>query len=395
MTTSGCPAAFEPFQLGPVALRNRLVRTAAFEGLSAGGQVTPALIEHHERMARGGIGMTTVAYCSVSADGRTYGHQLYAREAIRAGLAELCDRVHAAGAQVSLQLGHAGGFASQAVIGARPIAPSPALNLYGLTYSREMTQDDLARVVDDFGRAAQLAREVGFDAVEIHAGHGYLLSQFLSPYANHRRDAYGGDLAGRLRFPLAVLARVNEHVGRALAVIVKLNLTDGFPGGLQQDEAVAIAQHLASVPVTALFLSGGFVSKTPFYMLRGKLPVREMVANEKSPVRKVGLTLFGRLLVAEYPFQELFFLEDALRIRAAVDLPLVLVGGINSGRTIAQALGAGFELVALGRPLLFDPDFPRRLARGEVERTGCTYCNACIAEMDRGGVRCTDPSART
>ena len=386
--------AFEPGQLGSLTLRNRLIRTAAFEGMSPGGNVTPALIEHHRRMAAGGVGMTTVAYCSVSSDGRTFEHQLWMRESLRRGLAELTRAVHDHGAAVSLQLGHAGSFASRAVTGSRPIAPARTFNTYSLTWSRAMTGADLDRVREDFAKAARWAREAGFDAIEIHAGHGYLLSQFLSPFTNPRRDGFGGDDPSRMRYPIEVLRGVREAVGDEYPIVVKTNLRDGFRGGLDLDTGVEVAARFAREGATALFLSGGFVSKTPFYMLRGPLPVRQMVAAQRGVLRRAGLRVFGRFFVEEYPMRKLFFLEDARRVRAATTVPLILVGGIGSNDDIVQALEAGFEFVALGRPLIFDPDFPSRLRRGEIRRTGCTYCNECIAEMDRGGVRCTDPGAR-
>jgi 2,4-dienoyl-CoA reductase-like NADH-dependent reductase (Old Yellow Enzyme family) len=176
-------------------------------------------------------------------------------------------------------------------------------------------------------------------------------------------------------------------------VIVKLNLEDGFKKGLQIDEAVEAARTFEAAGADALFLSGGFVSKTPFYMLRGELPVREMVQNQASWLNRMGLMLFGRILVQEYPFEELFFLERARRVRAAVALPLVYVGGVVSRANLEQVLGEGFDLVALGRALIRDPELPRRLERGEIERSDCDHCNKCVAEMERSGVRCVCPPA--
>jgi 2,4-dienoyl-CoA reductase-like NADH-dependent reductase (Old Yellow Enzyme family) len=362
--------------------------------MSPGGNVTPELIAHHQRLAKGGVGLTTVAYCSVSSDGRTFAHQLWMREAVRSGLAALTRAVHDAGSAVSLQLGHAGYFANRAVTGCRPIAPGRAFNTYSLTWSRAMTPADLDRVRNDFATAARWAQQAGFDAIELHAGHGYLLSQFLSPFTNHRRDAFGGDPESRLRYPLDVLRSVREAVGSNYPVIVKTNLRDGFPGGLDLDTGVDIATRFASAGAAALFLSGGFVSRTPFYMLRGPLPVQQMAAAQPGALKRMGVRLFGRFFVEEYPMRELFFLDDARRVRAATDIPLILVGGIRSRANIEQALAAGFDFVALGRPLIFDPDLPLRLQHGEIEETACTYCNECVAEMDRGGVRCTDPRAR-
>jgi len=379
---------FTPGRLGGLALRNRVIKTATFEGMCPAGEVSEPLIEHHRSMAAGGVAMTTVAYCSVSADGRTYGHQMYMRPEIQPGLRRLTDAVHAEGAMAALQLGHCGNFASKKVIGKKPLAPSRVFNLYGLTYPRPMTPDDMARVADDFARATALARDAGFDAVELHYGHGYLLSQFLSPFTNRRRDDYGGSLDNRLRFPLQVLRRVREEVGADYPVLVKMNLQDGFRRGLQLSESVVVAQRLEETGATALVLSGGFVSKTPLYMMRGNVPTRDMVRVQQGWFRKVGLTLFGRIFVQRFPFEELFFLPESQAVRKAVDLPLVLIGGILSRPGLQRAMDEGFDFVAVGRALIHDADFLHKLQRGELDRSGCDQCNRCIAEMDAGGVRC-------
>jgi 2,4-dienoyl-CoA reductase-like NADH-dependent reductase (Old Yellow Enzyme family) len=379
---------FAPCKLGDLELRNRVIRTGAFEGMCPGGVPSDALIEHHRQMGAGGVGLTTVAYCSVSPDGRTYHHQMVLTEDIVPALKRLTDAVHREGAAASIQLGHCGDFANKQVIGGRPLGPSARFVLYGRCRSRAITPTEMQRVRDDFGRAAVLAREAGFDAVELHAGHGYLLSQFLSPFTNRRTDEHGGSLDNRLRFPSAVIRHVRERLGPGFPVLVKTNLRDGFAGGLEIDEAVRIAQRFEQDGAGGLVLSGGFVSKAPLYMLRGEVPVKEMAAVQESWLSRLGLRLFGRLFVQRYPYEELFFLDGARRVRAAVDLPLVLVGGVRSLAGMQTAMDEGFDLVALGRALIREPDLVRRFERGEAVESTCEPCNKCIAEMDRGGVRC-------
>lgn len=379
---------FAPHVLGPLALRSRLVKAATFEGMCPGGAPSEALIAHHRAIAAGGAAMTTVAYCSVSPDGRSYATQLLARPESVPGLRRLTDAVHQERAAASLQLGHCGSFADGRVIGGRPLAPSRVFNTYGLSWARPMTEGDLERVVEDFARATALAAEAGFDAVELHFGHGYLVSQFLSPFTNRRRDRWGGDLDGRARLAVEIVRAVRRRVGARVAVLAKVNLRDGFPGGLELDEAVEVARRLEAEGVDALVLSGGFVSRTPLYMLRGEVPLAQMVAVQDRLAAKVGLYLFGRLLVQRYPYEEAFFFDEAVRVRQAVRMPLMLLGGIKSLATIRRGLDAGFDLVGMGRALLHDPALPRKLARGEVTGSGCEPCNQCIAEMDRGGVRC-------
>ncbi len=380
--------AFTPFALGPVRLRNRIVKPATFEGMCPGGMPSPALVEHHRRVAAGGAAMTTVAYASISPEGRSYPTQLVLRREALPGLRALAEAVHREGAAASLQIGHCGDFADRRLAGGRPLGASRRFNAYGLSLARPAGEADLARVIGDFAEGTRLAAEAGFDAVELHFGHGYLVSQFLSPFTNRRRDRWGGALPNRSRLAVEVL-RAARAAGPRLALLAKVNLRDGFPGGLEIDESIQVARRLEAEGVDALVLSAGFVSRTPLYMLRGDVPLRPMMAAQDRWWAKAGLWLFGRLLVQEYPFQEGFLLDEARRMRAAVRLPLMLLGGLKSLATVERALADGFELVGMGRALLHDPDLPRKMERGELAASGCVPCNECIAEMDRGGVRCT------
>lgn len=387
------PSIFEPAQLGSLRLRNRIIKTATYEGMTPGGIPSPALIDHHTTLAQGGVGMTTVAYCAVSPNGRTFCEQLYMREAIVPQLAALTRSVHDSGARVSLQLGHCGAFSKNKELpGRRPYAPSFAINEYGLMsgmpFTRAMSEGDMETVIDEFGGAASLAVRAGFDALELHLGHGYLLSQFISPATNRRRDRWGGSLDNRMRLPLAVVAEVRRRVGNDVPILAKTNLRDGFRGGLQLEESVGVAQWLEAAGVDALVLSGGFTSKSPFYLFRGKRPLKEMIEVEKNPLQRLVLRYFGARVIKEYPFHELFFLDDARAVRQAVRMPLVLLGGALSRSSLETAMREGFGFVAMGRALIADPDLINRMQRGEVERSRCTSCNKCVAEMDRGGVRC-------
>jgi 2,4-dienoyl-CoA reductase-like NADH-dependent reductase (Old Yellow Enzyme family) len=379
---------FTPTTIGPVRLRNRTIRSAAFEGMSPGGEPGPALVDYHGSVAAGGVGMTTVAYAAVTRDGLTFDHQLHMRPEIVAGLRRLTDAIHREGAAASIQLGHAGYMGDARVGGRRPLAPSRVFNLYGLTMPEAMSGPQIDELVQAFGRAVALCREAGFDAVEVQAGHGYLVSQFLSPYTNRRTDAYGGGLEGRARFLRLVMREVRRVAGQDLGVVVKTNLSDGFAGGMTHAEGIAVARILEEEGADALVLSGGFVSKCPFYMMRGDVPVGEILKRQPSVVNKVGLALFGRVLVQTYPFREAFFLEEALAVRAAVRLPLVLVGGLRSLATMEEVLGRGFDAVAMARPLIIDPGFVRRLERGEIDRSHCVPCNECVATMYTGAAVC-------
>jgi 2,4-dienoyl-CoA reductase-like NADH-dependent reductase (Old Yellow Enzyme family) len=387
------PDAFAPARLGALSLRNRIVKTATYEGMCPGGVPSSRLVELHRAMAAGGVGLTTVAYCAVSADGRTFAEQMFMRRELIEPLRRLTDAVHREGGAASLQLGHCGWFTKNRELSTRlPRGPSLAFNAYGLSAGKPiavgMSAGGIAAVSEEFADAARQAREAGFDAVELHLGHGYLLSQFLSPAVNRRRDGYGGDLEGRARLPLEVVRRVREAVGADFPILCKINLSDGFRGGLEVPDAVGLAQRLERDGVDALVLSGGFTSKTPFYLFRGRRPLAEMIEVEKSRFQKLALAWFGRRVIREYPFEEMFFLPQAREVRRAVRMPLVLLGGIVSRENVDRAMAEGFDFVAMGRALIADPDLVLRMRSDPRARSRCTHCNTCVAEMDRGGVRC-------
>jgi 2,4-dienoyl-CoA reductase-like NADH-dependent reductase (Old Yellow Enzyme family) len=386
---------FSPFKLAGLSLRNRIIKTATFEGMSPGGCVSEALVEHHRALAKGGVAMTTVAYCAVAPDGRTFRDQLHMRPELVPDLRALTAVVHAGGAAASLQLGHCGAFCNNHDLERRrPVGPSRALNLVGALSGRviadAMTEAEIEDVTGAFVGAARLAREAGFDAVELHLGHGYLLSQFLSPGTNKRRDRFGGSLENRARLPLSVVERVRAALPPEMPVLAKVNLRDGFRGGLELDESVQVARWLEARGADALVLSGGFVSRNPFYLFRGERPLRQMIAVEKSWAQKLALALFGPALIHAYPFEPLYFLPLAREMRRGLRMPLVLLGGIKSKDDLDVAMREGFELAAMGRALIHDPGLIAKYAAGLARESGCVPCNQCVAEMDReGGVCCS------
>lgn len=392
MTETTSP--FRPFRLGDLTLKNRVIKAATFEGMSPGSTVTPGLVEHHRALAKGGVAMTTVAYAAVSADGRTFEDQLYVRPDLVPSLRTLTDAVHREGAAASLQLGHCGGFCNNhGLVRKRPLGPSRGFNALGALSGRPlvdaMTASDIEDVITQFVSSALLAREAGFDAVELHLGHGYLLSQFLSPGTNARTDAWGGERANRERLPLAVVERVRAALPPGFPVLAKINLRDGFDGGMEVNDAASLARGLEAAGANALVLSGGFVSRDAFYLFRGDRPLRAMIAVEKSYAQKVALALFGPFVIHAHPFEPLYFLPLAREIRRAVRMPLVLLGGITALGHLETAMAEGFELAAMARALVNDPGLIAKYEAGTATESRCVPCNLCVAEMDReGGVRC-------
>lgn len=378
---------FTPARLGHLTLKNRSIRSAAFEGMSPNHLVSDDLIAYHRSVAAGEIGMTTVAYASVSRSGLSFPHQLWLRKEAIPGLRLLTKAVHTENAAVAIQLGHCGLMAKKSLSG-KCFSPSGGFNLFGPTWPKKISKEDIRQVVTDFGFAVNLAREAGFDAIEVHAGHGYLISQFLSPYTNKRKDTYGGTFENRSRFMLEVIREVMKSAGNDMTVVVKMNLRDGFRGGMELDESIQVAKLLESEGVHGLVLSGGFVCRAPMYVMRGRMPVQVMSHFIHEQWMKPGLRLFGNLLMKAEPFSEGYFLEDALVIRKNVSIPCIYVGGMTSLAGIENVLSQGFEFFQMARALIHDPGFIRKLKTGELISSGCHHTNYCIAVMYSGKMAC-------
>ena len=373
---------FTPYKIGPLTLRNRTIRSAAFESMCPGNVPSKELFNYHHSVAAGGIGMTTVAYAAVCRSGLSFDRQLWMRPEIVPGLRELTDAVHREGAAASIQLGHCGNMSHKKICGETPVGATGGFNLYSPTLVRGLRKDELLPMAKCYAQAVNLAREAGFDAVEIHAGHGYLISQFLSPYTNRRRDEFGGSLTNRMRFMDMVMEEVMKAAGNDMAVLVKMNMRDGFKGGMEIDECLEVAKRLQADGAQALVLSGGFVSKAPMYVMRGTMPIHTMTHYMDCWWLKWGVRMVGKWMIPTVPFKEAYFLEDALRFREAVkDIPLVYVGGLVSRRKIDEVLDAGFEFVQMGRALLHEPGFVNRMKAEENACCGCKHSNYCIARM--------------
>jgi len=370
---------FAQAPLGPVTLRNRVIKAATFEGRTPRRTVTPELVEFHRRYAAGGVGMTTVAYCAVSRAGSTDGHQIVLDDpAVGDGLRTLTDAVHAEGAAIAAQLGHAGPVANPIGTKSPAVAPSRVFSPLGMRRTRALASADLDDIVDLYARGARVLRDTGFDAIEIHLGHGYLLSSFLSPRLNKRTDEFGGSLDNRARFPRRVVAAVRDAAGRDIAITAKLNMTDGVPGGLWIDESIAFAQMLeADGALDALSLTGGSSFENPMYLFRGDAPVAEMAAMFPQPLR-LGVRLFGNRFFRTYPFEEAYFSSYARQFRAALSMPLILVGGVNRLSTIEAALADGFAFVQMGRALLREPELLLEMQKDSQRESLCIHCNKCM-----------------
>ncbi|NKY86889.1 NADH:flavin oxidoreductase [Nocardia veterana] len=378
---------FEPVDLGPITLRNRVIKAATFEGRTPDALVTDELIEFHREIAAGGVGMSTIAYCAVAPGGRTDRHQIWMRPEAVPGLRRLTDAIHAEGAKVSAQIGHAGPVANAASNRAPALAPTRLWSPLSMKMMRSPSVAEIQDLVAAHVRAVLLAEEAGFDAVELHFGHNYLVSSFLSPLLNRRKDGYGGPLANRARLAREIALAVREAVGGRLAILAKLNMEDGVRGGFSLAESLRVASWLeADGGLDALELTAGSSLLNPMLLFHGDAPRKAFAETLPAPTR-LGFTVVGRAFLREYPYHGTYLLERARQFRRELSMPLVLLGGVTDLEDMRRARREGFEFVAMGRALLREPDLLQHIRSESDTRSACIHCNACMPSIYTG-TRC-------
>ena len=356
---------FCAIQIGSLELENRLVRSATAERLATEpiGRATPALAALLGGLARGGVGLIISGHAYVTPKGKAHPEMLSAHcDEMLPGLKTLADAVHEDGGRIALQINHGGRQCDEACT-PETLAPSPVSVSSG-RLPREMTPVEIVEVVDAFGQAARRAQLAGFDAVQLHGAHGYLIGQFLSPHTNRRRDAWGGDFERRLAFLAAVCEAVRGEVGSDYPVFIKLGMMDNLqsvPDGLNPDEGARVVSRLADLGLDAVEVSGGYGGGSDFV---GRLGV-----GTKAP--------------------EAYFRDLARRARAATDLPVILVGGLRSRAVMDEVLSSGdADMISLCRPLIREPDLPNRLRSGEATVAACISGGRCWAKGMGQGISC-------
>jgi 2,4-dienoyl-CoA reductase-like NADH-dependent reductase (Old Yellow Enzyme family) len=358
---------FEATNLSGIELGNRLVRSATWEGLADdAGRVTPALTRIYQELAEGRVGLIISSYLYVQAVGKGAPGQLGAdSDASIPGLAELAHAVHRRGGKLVGQIVHCGGQADPRQNGGlQPVAPSALTSPGYRQIPRELTAAEIGDLIRDFAAAGRRLSEAGFDGVQLHGAHGFLLSQFLSPLRNRRTDAYGGNLDNRSRFCLEVYGAVRSAVGSGFPVMIKLNASDFLKGSTTEEDACHLASFLAGEGIDAIEVSGG----TPG---SGKLGAARPDI--------------------EGPEDEAYFLPQAEAIRrAAPEVPLMLVGGLRSLEVMERVLDSGAaDYFSMSRPLIREPDLPARWQRGDRRRADCISCLGCFGPARKGeGIRC-------
>ena len=345
MSPASPPDVFAPATLGPVTLRNRTVKAATFEGRTPAGVVTDGLIDYHLAVADGGVGLTTVAYLAIAPEGRTHREQILVGPATRPGLVRLTEAIHETGAKVAGQVGHAGPVANGRSNGVHALSASRMPSPLSMQMVRSATERDLTRITQAYVDGARVLVSAGFDVLELHMAHSYLISSFLAPGLNRRKDEYGGALANRAKLGRQVARAVRDEVGDAVAVTAKISVSDGFKGGVRTEDSIEFAQMLeADGCLDALQLSGGSSLMNPMYLFRGDVPLKEFAATMPPLVRFGMKTPMGKGFLKHYDFEEGYFFEKQAQFRAALAMPLMQLGGINQLRHHGEGDGQRLRL---------------------------------------------------
>jgi 2,4-dienoyl-CoA reductase-like NADH-dependent reductase (Old Yellow Enzyme family) len=384
---------FESLSLGNVPIRNRFVHSATYEGLAAeGGEVTDALVNRYRRLARGEVGLVIPGGLHVHPLGRTSRRQAgIDRDDLIPGLKQIVDAVHQEGARIVFQLLHAGAQAKQEVTGHPPLSPSAGVR-DPVTWRkpRAMTEAQIEEAIRAFGQAARRAVETGADGVQLHAAHGYLINQFLSPFYNERRDGWGGSDENRFRFLREVMGEVRSALPEGMPLLVKLNAHDHTPReGITPPLAARYAGWLAGLGIDGLEVSCG-TAFSFMNMCRGSVPLDELVAGLPGWQRPVARRTLRRL-VGKYDLAGAYNLEAAGIIRPALgDARLLLVGGLRGLAQMEEIVRGGHaDFVSLCRPFIREPALVKRMREGKTEVAACESCNKCLAAMVSGEVvRC-------
>ena len=355
---------FEPTEINGMTLKNRFVRSATWEGMaSEDGACTPKLVDTIARLARGGVGMIITGHAYVTKQGQAGEWQLGIYEdGLVDGLLKMIDAVHQNGGRIVAQLAHSGLFADPLLTGYPPIAPSV---ITGITKHnvQEMSLSDIQNIVESFGLAAQRAQKAGFDGVQIHSAHGYLLSQFLSPFFNRRSDRYGGNIENRAIIHLEIIDAIRSYVGNDYPVLIKMNTRDFIEGGLELDDAVKAGKLLAQNRLDAIELSGGTG-------LSGKLnPIRTGIRKESG---------------------EAYFKDAAVLFKEHIDIPIILVGGIRSFEVAERIVNSGIaDYISMSRPFIREPDLVNRWKSGDRSKAACLSDSRCFVPARTGkGIYC-------
>ncbi len=377
---------FSSIRIGELEIANRFVHSATAESMAeTTGEVTDQIIKRYRNLARGGVGLIIPGYMYVQRHGRGIRHQLGIHsDAMIPGLERLAEVVHQEQSKLVFQLAHTGRQTTKALIGTTPVAPSsvgrdPSYQVK----PRAMSEQEIHEVIAAFAAAAVRAVTAGADGVQLHAAHGYLINQFLSPFFNRRRDSWGGSEENRFRFLSEIILAIRGAIGSGVPILIKLNTHDHTPGeGIKPPLAVAYARRLAALGIAAVEISSGTTYYSFMPMCRGEVPVRELVRSLPWWKKPLGHLMIGRL-AGKYDHREAYHLEAAELIKPVLEgIPLALVGGLRTAAKMEEVITQGkADLISLSRPLIREPFLVARIRDGKTDRAKCESCNRCLAGL--------------
>ncbi len=344
---------FSPIKIGKVEIPNRFVRSATQESMAEDdGTPTKRLVDLFRELAKGEVGLIITGHAYVNPLGKASPRQtgIY-EDRFVAGLKAVPEAVHAYPTRIFLQIAHAGRQTKPNIAGGMPVSPSPVYDPSVKLEPRELTGAEIRGLIEDFVKAAKRAKEAGFDGVQLHMAHGYLLSSFISPHVNRRTDEWGGSPENRARMPLEIVRRIKQANGPEFPLIVKLNSTDFLPDGLQVDDSIAVAKMLEEAGVDGIEVSGGMAESG-----RGSVWIGLRAEEDEG-----------------------YFVENAARIKAAVKVPIFGLGGNRTFAVMERFVAEGkADLISLSRPLIRDPHLIKKFRAGEISKSECISCNKCF-----------------
>ncbi|NQU21058.1 MAG: NADH:flavin oxidoreductase [Candidatus Nealsonbacteria bacterium] len=360
------PTPFDSGFLGSMAVKNRFVRSATWEGMADDdGSCSSRLVDLTRELAKGEVGLIISGHALVSPEGQTSPRQIAVYDGrFVPGLKQMTEAAHEGGSKIVAQLAHAG-LQAVASLTQRDVVGPSSVTSEGRVLGRAMTPQQIEQTIQSFTRAAEWSQQAGFDGVQIHAAHGYLLSQFLSPHFNKRTDEYGGSIRNRARLVLAILEKIKAALGATFPVLIKMNSDDFIDGGLTVEEMLRISEMLEDAGIDGIELSGGTVDGAGRY----------------NPARR------GRLKSQR---QEVYYREAAKRFKERIGVPLLLVGGIRSYTVAEDLIQKGMaDYISLSRPFIREPHLIARWKSGDREKSACRCCNLCYKPIQDGeGMYC-------
>ncbi len=375
---------FEKTMIKGMELKNRLVRSATLEAMAdEDGFPTEDLFKLYERLAKGGIGLIITGYTFVSRDGKMDAVLGMDKEECIPKFQKLVKHVHENGAKIAMQINHSGRQTTKEMIGTQPVAPSAVKDKAFLVKPREMTEEDIDRIIEAFSQASRRVKESGFDAVQLHGAHGYLINQFLCPHTNRRKDKWGGSIENRMRFVAEIYNQCRNQVGNDYPILIKISAYDNMKKGLKLEESLVMSQMMAEMGFDGIEVSCG-IGEDGGSTLRGEIPIDvildewEMYKNKGAVFRFI-MRRYGSKLLKPLPFYQGYNRESARAIKNKVNVPIFLVGGMIDPVVMEETVESGdADYISMSRALITDPKFPQKIKEGSREPSRCIHCNLCL-----------------